>query len=364
MRKVLLVVQVAAAAFCQRESRETCEYTWCGAAIGCCVGRCLTPVERWGQLVVNGTRLQSSRTGETVQLVGMSFFWTNPHWHGGEFFNDGVVAELASWPGLSLIRAPVGVERPYGYLYDPDENLGRLRALMDACIARGLYCVIDWHSYEADLYVAESVNFFDIVAREYGSYPNVIFEIFNEPDPMVGERERTWSDDVKPYAEAALAAVRRHSSNVAIVGTPWWCQKLDPVLEDPLDDAVNILYSVHFYAAWQGHDKIKDDIAAVAPVLPLFVSEFGHGCPHIACDVVPSRSASWIDLLDKYAISWANWAVFDKANNSNALLLPGGGYRTRAGDWDGAGADFTQGGLLTRSLIARNYGNDVDLVPR
>jgi endoglucanase len=41
--------------------------------------------------------------------------------------------------------------------------------------------IIDWHIHEAQSAKAEAIAFFKQMATDYGKYPHVIYEIWNEP---------------------------------------------------------------------------------------------------------------------------------------------------------------------------------------
>ncbi|KAJ8598582.1 hypothetical protein CTAYLR_001712 [Chrysophaeum taylorii] len=309
----------------------------------------LAPVEKWGALRVDGTRIASNATGAPVQLAGVSLYWSNFGWEGEDFYTAGTIASLAQWPGLSVVRAAMGVEDESGYLDLPDYNKRLVEIVVEAAIENGIYVIIDWHSHEAENYPEAAKNFFAEMATAYGGYPNVIFEIYNEPEPL---ENRTW-EVIKAHCEDVLAVIRPISDNLAIVGTRRWGQYPNESAADPVDD-VNVAYSVHFYAGWEGHDDIKDAVhEAVELGAPIFASEWGQGCPHIACDLDRNNTESWIGIMDDYQISWVNWVLNDKSDvidDTLSIFLPG---VDPVGPWDDDDADYTDAGKYTKSLIAR-----------
>merc|ERR1712110_300498 len=108
----------------------------------------------------------------------MSFFWSQ--W-SSRFWNSDVVQWLKSDWRVSLVRAAMAVEHG-GHLQNPRTETERVRTIMHAAIESGIYIIVDWHDHNADKHQAEAKEFFDFIAREYGHYPNVIFEPFNEPE--------------------------------------------------------------------------------------------------------------------------------------------------------------------------------------
>ncbi|MBQ4796798.1 cellulase family glycosylhydrolase, partial [Pectobacterium versatile] len=109
-----------------------------------------------------------------------------------------------------------------------------------------MYVIIDWHSHSAENNRSEAIRFFQDMARKYGNKPNVIYEIYNEPLQV------SWSNTIKPYAEAVISAIRAiDPDNLIIVGTPSWSQNVDEASRDPINGK-NIAYTLHFYAGTHG----------------------------------------------------------------------------------------------------------------
>ena len=80
------------------------------------------------------------------------------------------------------------------------------------------------------------------MALEYGAFPNVIYEIYNEPLNV------SWSNVIKPYAMSVISIIREiDPDNLIIVGTPNWSQRVDMAAQDPIVEFENIAYTLHFY---------------------------------------------------------------------------------------------------------------------
>lgn len=195
-----------------------------------------SPVGRHGRLHVDGSRLLD-KNNNPVQLKGMSLFWHN--WMG-QFYNRSVVKTLADEWGSSIVRAVIGIEPNGAYLTDPADGLAKSRTVIDAAIAHGIYVLVDWHAH--DIHTADAKNFFVQIASEYGQHPNVIYEIFNEPDA------ESWGE-VKTYASEVIGAIRKvDPDNVIIVGSPNWDQDVNLPAGNPITGYKNIAYSLHFYS--------------------------------------------------------------------------------------------------------------------
>ncbi|GAB4093071.1 hypothetical protein GCM10028786_19980 [Flaviaesturariibacter terrae] len=265
------------------------------------------PVQRWGQLAVRGTGLVSAK-GEPVILRGTSFGWDN--WRG-RFYNEAAVAWLAKDWHASVVRASMGIEPGGAYRSDSAASVARVEAVIRGAIRAGIYVIVDWHSHNINR--AEAKAFFATMARKWGRYPNVIWEIFNEPD------QESWPE-VKAYAKEIIATIRASDpDNIILVGSPHWDTDLHLVAEDPIRGVRNLMYTMHFYAA--GHKaplRVRCD-AALAKGIPLFISECGSMEP---TGDGPLDLEEWNRFrlwAEAHRISWVAWCISDK-NESCAVL--------------------------------------------
>lgn len=95
---------------------------------------------------------------------------------------------------LNTVRLALYTAENSGYCTDGNkEQLEQtLEKGIKLCQENEMYCVIDWHilSDQDPLdHVSESKEFFEKMAKQYGSSPNIIFEICNEPNGNT-----TWQD--------------------------------------------------------------------------------------------------------------------------------------------------------------------------
>src|SRR5258705_2855097 len=172
------------------------------------------PVKKYGQLRVEGTKLVD-KNGKTVVLRGMSFGWHN--WWP-RFYSEGTVKWLHDDWKCSGVRAAMGVEPDKGYLKDSAGSVANVKTVVDGAIKQGIYVIVDWHSHNIKLNEAKA--FFAMMARQYGKYPNLIYEVFNEPD------FETWPE-VKAYSEEVIRTIRSiDPDNIILVGSPRWDQDI------------------------------------------------------------------------------------------------------------------------------------------
>ena len=294
-----------------------------------------TPVEVHGRLAVCGSRICDQR-GRPVQLRGMSLFWSNTGWGGERFYDARVVDALADDWKATVVRAAMGIEGD-----GPGQNAAgeaRARAVVDAAVARGLYVIVDFHTHAPLL--EQAVDFFGRMARAYRGVPNIIWEPFNEPLRL------SWSDELKPYHEAVISAIRTAGSkNLVVVGTPTWSQDVDSAALDPITVDRNVAYALHFYAGTHKQSlRDKADFARQRGVA-LFVTEWG------TCDASgdrnfdPAESRLWTEWMDANGISSANWSLNDKAETASALVP---GART-VGPWPEE--ELTESGRFAKAYL-------------
>jgi endoglucanase len=271
-----------------------------------------------GQLKVKGTSLADAK-GNEVALHGMSFGWHN--WWP-RFYNADAVHELATKWNCTVIRAAMGIEPDSGYLKNPKRSVELITNVIDACIKENVYVIIDWHDH--NIHQKEAVEFFSMMSRQYGNNPNVIYEIYNEPD------RETWPE-VKAYSEAVINAIRANDpDNIILVGSPHWSQDLHLAAADPIKGYDNLMYTMHFYAGT--HKKWLRDRTdeAIKNGLPVFISE----CAGMeASGDGPLNNDEWkafVEWMDDKKLSWIGWSVSDKNETCSVLersAAPGGKWR-------------------------------------
>ena len=289
-------------------------------------------------LSVSGNRILAG--GEVASFAGMSLFWSNNGWEGAKFYNANTVSTLKNEWGADLVRAAMGVdlEDSGSWRHDRASNEARVRAIVDAAIANDMYVIIDWHSHYAhrDNW-DDPKDFFKRMAQTYGTYPNVIYEIYNEPKDDV-----TWPT-VKAYAQTIVEEIRKYDSdNLIIVGTTRWAQDVDVASRDPVPGN-NIAYTLHFYAASHKEGLRAKAQEALNNGVALFVTEWGTVDYTGDGGVDANSTNTWMDFLKANHISHANWSYVDK-NEGAAALTPGGQLTTSGALVKGIIQNWNDGG--------------------
>lgn len=268
-----------------------------------------SPVEKNGDLKVDG-RFLLNQKGEKIRLNGISFGWHN--WWG-RFYNNSTVTELAKNWNANIVRAAIGAHAGNGYDENPQYALECLDSVVNSAIKNGIYVLIDWHSHDNTLKNAS--EFFEIVSKKYGKYPNVLYEIWNEPV------ENSWNE-IKSYAETIIPIIRKNDPNgIIIVGSTHWDQDIDVVADDPITGYDNIMYAVHFYA--ETHKKNYQDkmMYAINKNIPVFFTECA-AMNHLGQGELDAESWNvWMKLAKENNLSVIMWDIADK-DETCSMLIP------------------------------------------
>lgn len=272
----------------------------CSADAAILADTAATAVGKHGRLRVQGATLLDQH-GKPAVLRGVSLGWHN--WWP-RFYNSETIKWLAADWKATVVRAAIGVGPQGSYLDNPDFALECLYQVVDAALAEGVYVIIDWHSHE--IHTPQAKDFFGKVATKYKGYPNVIYEIYNEPV------DDSWAE-VKAYAAEVISVIRSIDEQaVILVGCPHWDQDIHLVADDPIEGYDNIMYTVHFYAAT--HKQALRDRAdyAIAKGIPVFISECagmeatGNG------PIDHEEWQRWVKWMQKNSLSWVAWSIADK----------------------------------------------------
>jgi len=295
-------------------------------------------VKQNGQLKVIGTQLVNSKD-KPIALHGMSFGWSCFH---PRFYTAGAAHELVKEWNSTVIRASLGVEPTKGYKQDSATQMQLIKTVIDAAIKEDVYVIVDWHSHNINL--EESKIFFRNIATAYHQYPNIIYEIFNEPD------NETWPE-VKKYSEEIIKTIRSiDKKNIILIGSPRWDQEVQLPAADPIKGFDNLMYTMHFYAGTHKQWLRDRTNEAIKNGLPIFVSE----CAGMqATGDGPIDHEEWKkfkDWMDEKKISWLAWSVSDKAETCS-VLNPSADSN---GNWKNA--DIKEWGQITRTALT-NYSN-------
>ncbi|WP_271765231.1 glycoside hydrolase family 5 protein [Aquimarina algiphila] len=272
-------------------------------------GDTTSTIDSFGLLQASGNKIVD-KNNNPVQLRGMSLFWSQ--WMGQYYTKEAISWLKKDWK-CNIVRAAMGVEDTDGYLSNKETEKQKVYTVIDAAIEEGIYVIVDWHSHHAEDHLEEAKAFFSEVAQKYGSTPNIIYEIYNEPLNV------SWKDVLKPYHEQVIAEIRKHDpDNLIICGTRTWSQDVDEVIGNTIND-INVAYTLHYYAAT--HKQFLRDKAqkALDNGIPLFVTEYGVTEASGNGFIDTNEARAWWDFMDQNKISWCNWSIADKEEASASL---------------------------------------------
>ena len=356
-------------------------------------------------LRVLGNRLIDAQ-GATVQLRGVNYsgfeFVAVQGWSPAD--PSGAQAGQGGGPKWSAIRAwkanavriPLNEASWLGYRcvdtgglsHNPDPGgnyVASVQAQVDQATAAGLYVIVDLHwsapgdscpMLQTQMANADhSIAFWTSVATRFKAYPNVVFELFNEPFmdfdfsgdawsylmqgsggsfsgyPASGT-SGVWKDIKQPWAiasyQAMIDAVRATGArNVVLVGGLSYAQDLSGWLShrprDPLNQMAAAWHPYRkFGSAWDYpypnfHPQVFDDARAIlAAGIPLVMTEVG------AQNTPGTTGAPIIDTMTQFAdqngasvLGWT-WDVW--GDPENVLIrdvdgTPTDGYGKAMRDW-------------------------------
>jgi aryl-phospho-beta-D-glucosidase BglC (GH1 family) len=291
-----------------------------------------------GKLQVIGNQLCNEKK-EPIQLIGIS----SMHLHlFGRFVNKDTLKWLRDDWGITVFRAAMYTEEG-GYIQNKSVK-EKVKEAVEAATELGIYVIIDWHILsdgDPNEHIDEAKEFFREMSGLYRHYPNVIYEICNEPN---GD-DVNWSNSIKPYAQEIIPIIREVSpDSIIIVGTAHYSQDVNEAADDPLEFN-NILYALHFYAGTHGTILREKIDYALEKGAAIFVSEWGTSTSTGSDGIFLKESIEWLNYLDSKKISWVNWSLCDKNESSAALTFTAG----TKGNW--SDNDLTESGLFVKYTI-------------
>lgn len=230
--------------------------------------------------------------GNRVTLRGISFCGFNNAW-GEKALPDfqQKIAKVTNgnngwYP--NLLRLPI---KDYHLEnFNLEEIYQTLQAGVDECVKQKVYCIIDWHAVDgeegADWRSPEmnrqTREFWNYMAPRFKDYPNVIFELYNEPGypKLVSKYNwKIWRDVAQEWVDLIREQAPR---NIILIGSPLWAQITRYAPDYPFEGS-NLAYVNHTYKgmeeSWPREVGMEYDWEEVfgkaADLVPIFITEFG-----------------------------------------------------------------------------------------
>lgn len=235
-------------------------------------------VSKHGQLKVKGGSVCDA-SDKVVSLMGPSFYWSCS---SALWWTKETVDYLVSKFNVQIIRLPVSIAPSEGspwngdptwnednYYHRPDYCKKLVDEMVKAAIENDIYVIIDFHEHHAEHWVDLSKEFFTYFAEKWGEYPNVMYEIYNEPMTDV-----TDNGTVVNYAKQIIPVIRAiDQKNIIIVGSTKYSREPHNVTAAGQGYS-NIAYTWHGYVEW-GHQSDWDSNPSWTTSVPIVVTEWG-----------------------------------------------------------------------------------------
>ena len=241
-------------------------------------------VSKYGDLRIKDGYVADA-SGKKVSLMGPSLYWSciEPLWWSRE-----TVKYLVDKYNIQIIRLPVAIAPGPGgygsgrtslqyppntwnedcYYYRPDYTKKLVDDVVEAAIENDIYVIIDFHEHYAEDWTYMACEFFSYFARKWGNYPNVLYEIYNEPVCDKGT--------VINYAKQVIPTIRAiDPDNIIIVGSPNYSREPHTVT-DAGQGQSNIAYSWHGYVRYNHQsDWDSSEASSWNTSVPVIVTEWG-----------------------------------------------------------------------------------------
>jgi endoglucanase len=199
---------------------------------------------------------------------------------------------------------------PPDYLPDPDGYFTNyLKPAVDHATARGLYAIVDWHEIgDAAPADQETRQFWAKAAPAFASYPNVLYEVFNESEDLNDTSWATWKANAQPWVDQIRGDA---PDNIILIGAPFWTQDIDGAVSEPFVGS-NLAYVGHIYpgispSVW-GPGGAFTQVAAVRPMM---ITEWGYRDG--GTDPTNGTEASFGDALKAWIeaqrVGWTAWCA-------------------------------------------------------
>jgi len=295
------------------------------------------PVSHFGALIrcKDNKHICGEKTGDEMPIFvkGPSLGWSSGM--GEAFYNAETVDWLVENFQIGVIRAAMAIQyfdegsetlnKPgsiFGYYYEPEKQKKLIKTVVDAAILNDIYVIVDWHSHRADRESALAKTFFGEMAKEYKDVPNIIWEVYNEPTKTPS------ASDVSNYAAGVITEIRKNSTNLVIIGSPWWSSKPKEQASDwGSSRDKNVAFTFHFYASSHPFSgdygtNVKqtmglDNNNNLNPPSAVFCSEWSSVSADGQGSVNTSASDPWTNWMDENKVSSTMWQASDSPKDNN-----------------------------------------------
>jgi len=120
---------------------------------------------------------------------------------------------------------------PGDYQNNAAAAVNEVRTVVDACIANGIYAIVDWHPGNNENRIWRMPKVFLPQWPLPTNDSEHMYEPWNEPNMNYND----WATVVKPYDDTLVKTIRAvDPDNIVICGTPTWSQDVDVASRSPI----------------------------------------------------------------------------------------------------------------------------------
>ncbi len=278
-------------------------------------------------LHTQGNKLLNAQD-KVVVLHGVdlpSLEWTNR----GDHVHRSLRAAITQWH-CRIIRIPTSVNRWFGQMPGQSHGGRVYRHILDQLIQYAarhhVYVVLDLHWNDMDRSSGDlgqhrmpdhsCVRYWRLAARRYMDYPNVFYDLYNEPH---GINWITWRDGGVCTGETKTTVVTYRAvgmqrlydvvrnagaNNIVIIGGTSWAYDDFGITHGYAIAGKNIVYDCHVYP-WKPRWKHSFELAAKS--VPVIFDEFGGTGSQLAF------GRKVIAYAAAHHISWCAWSFHTEA---------------------------------------------------
>ncbi len=334
-------------------------------------------VSEWGDLVINAPggndwAVRGSKNGKKTGFTGPSFFWScsSPTWWTKE-----TVDWLVDDWHIQIIRCPVSIApglynggemedvsgvyytgntwNDDNYLKNPEYARNMMDEMVAAAIENDIYVIIDFHDHYSNKLKSTALDFFDYFSKKWGAYPNVMYEIFNEPFDNSQLTDGNYADEV-------IKKIRSNDpDNIIILGSGRFSRNVGAA-SSIASQHHNVACTWHGYVYWNHQ---MDWQSSWGNGVPVVVTEWGRDGSNDGGIVQKCKDAGVINcpwsMFNKQTEGDENWSAFVEGSTkssgwTDADLAPSGKWMRETM----RGYGFIPPAKMDQDLITLTVGAD------
>jgi hypothetical protein len=225
------------------------------------------------------------------------------------------VSYNGGYPYCSPLPYPVGTGpaascTPTAPMSASDYVAKVLKPTVDYATSKNLYAIIDYHQIDdatKGTSAADATTFWTDIAPRFASYPNVLYEVFNEPI----DTSASWAT-FKPVVQGWIDTIRAAApNNIIVVPSMSWDQRPGDAASSP-PTGTNLMYTAHIYPGnWAS--GFQQQVTTALTKAPVFITEWGYVYSTTKTDVAYTNSMTWGSsfqtTIDGDGASWTAWVT-------------------------------------------------------